>query len=146
LKKSTEAISPTGARRRPGGPPFRFSASVGAAKIQEFSAMLKDGGALPNAILCRKEFAASRTSNGNDLVGLASIKPMRTRPLRSGNSSPKGNAAILVPQRCAVQGCDTAKPNPECYPHFEHGTLAWITQSKRYVEGGSLTELADRSL
>jgi hypothetical protein len=29
---------------------------------------------------------------------------------------------------------------------LEHGTLAWIIQSKRYVDGGGLPELAGRSL
>jgi len=42
--------------------------------------------------------------------------------------------------------CDTAKPIQNVIRIFEHGMLAWIIQSKRYVEGGSLPELADRSL
>jgi len=42
--------------------------------------------------------------------------------------------------------CDTAKPIQNVIRIFEHGMLAWIIQSKRYVEGGSLPELADLSL
>jgi NAD(P)-dependent dehydrogenase (short-subunit alcohol dehydrogenase family) len=53
----------------------------------------------------------------------------------------RGRKAAL--RRSWVRYCET---NPECYPQFEHGTLAWINQSKRYVEGGSLTVLADRAL
>jgi len=71
----------------PVGRLFRFSASFGAAKIREFAAM-SEGRlycALPNAFLCRKGLAAGCDSNGNDLVGLASIKPNKDKTLRSSD-------------------------------------------------------------
>jgi Protein of unknown function (DUF2865) len=58
--------------------------------------------ALPNAFLCRKELAAGCTSNGNDLVGLASIKPKEDKTLRSGDMIVEAWKATEVRTICPV--------------------------------------------
>jgi hypothetical protein len=58
--------------------------------------------ALPNAFLCRKELAAGRTSNGNDLVGLAFIKPNEGKTLRSGDMIAR--ETILEVVKCVDEG------------------------------------------
>ena len=58
--------------------------------------------ALPNAFLCRKELAADCTSNGNDLVGLAFIKPNEDKTLRSGDMIAR--ETILEVVKCVDNG------------------------------------------
>jgi len=88
-------------------------------------------------------FEGTTSTNAQPPPTLASIlQSLATAEF--AKSSPKGNAEILPPRRCALHGVRYCETNPECYPYFEHDTLAWIIESKRYVEGGSLPELADR--